>query len=80
MFERRRQHSGPKGLETRPEYIYADEKHFTWNRWIYRKIYLIIHALFAAFWFYFIPFISIIMSYRIPYSFNKYYYTSVYGE
>ena len=58
------------GLESRPVYIYVDEKHFTWTRWFLRKLYTVIHALFASFWFYFIPFSSIILSYTIPFHFE----------
>ena len=55
------------GPESRPRYIYVDANHFTWTRWFLRKIYTVVHALFASFWFYFIPFSSIVLSYRIPF-------------
>ena len=39
-------------------------------RWILRKLYTVVHALFASFWFYFVPFSSIALSYAIPFMFN----------
>ena len=59
------------GPESRPRYIYVDDKHFTWSRWLHRKLYTVVHALFASFWFYFIPFSSIILSYEIPFYSGK---------
>ena len=38
-------------------------------RWILRKLYTVVHALFASFWFYFVPFSSIALSYAIPFAF-----------
>ena len=67
MAEREKKHIDA-GPESRPRYIYVDGKHFTWTRWLYRKLYTVIHALFASFWFYFIPFSSIMLSYTIPFN------------
>ena len=58
------------GPESRPRYLYVDANHFTWPRWIHRRLYTVVHALFASFWFYFIPFSSILLSYRIPFHFE----------
>ena len=58
------------GRESRPKYIYVDEKLFTWGRWFHRKLYTIVHALFASFWFYFVPFSSILLSYTIPFAYE----------
>lgn len=33
-----------------------------------RLVYVIFHTLFASVWFYFIPFVSILLSYQVPYS------------
>ena len=66
MEERKDKHRAA-GPESRPLYIYVDENHFTWVRWFHRKLYTLIHAFFASFWFYFIPFSSVVLSYQIPY-------------
>ena len=65
--ERRIASSGP---EIRPEFIYVDSSKLPRERWFLRKVYTALHALFASFWFYFIPFSSILLSYSIPHAYN----------
>ena len=62
------------GTEGRPEFIYVDPSKLPWSRWFFRKIYTLLHAFFASFWFYFIPFSSIFLSYSIPQAYNANYY------
>ena len=78
-MEKRAKEFADDGTEARPEFIYVDPEKLPWSRWFLRKVYTLLHALFASFWFYFIPFASIILSYRIPYSVNANYYTSDYA-
>ena len=71
----RAKRNASKNQETRPEYIYVDPSKLPWGRWFLRKVYTAVHALFASFWFYFIPFSSIFLSYSIPHAYNQAYYT-----
>ena len=64
-----------EGKDERPEFIYVDASKLPWGRWFLRKVYTALHALFASFWFYFIPFSSIFLSFSIPHAYNKNYYT-----
>ena len=41
---------------------------------MYRKIYSFLRAFYASFWFYFMPFVTIILCYSLPYAFNENYY------
>lgn len=51
----------------RPEYIYIEfSKRPTFMNKVARVLYLILYSLFAAVWFYFIPFTSIYISYAVP--------------
>ena len=65
-----------KGPEERPEFIHVNQnyKDLGFQRWIYRKIYTFLRAFYASFWFYFMPFITIILCYSLPYAFNENYY------
>ena len=72
---RRAKRMEKKGPEFRPEYIYVDPSKLPWGRYLLRKVYTAVHALFASFWFYFIPFSSILLSYSIPHGYNEAYYS-----
>ena len=50
-----------------PEYIFIDfSDRPSFGNKVARVLYLILYSLFAAVWFYFIPFTSIYISYAIP--------------
>ena len=61
--------------EEKPEFIFVNPSNMSWGKWFLRKVYTAVHALFASFWFYFIPFSSIFLSFSIPHAYNKNYYT-----
>ena len=42
-------------------------KRRTWGIRIARKVYILFKNLYASFWFYFIPFSSLYLSFAIPY-------------
>ena len=64
----------PKGLKDEPDYIYIDWGSRTFRNKCARLLYRALKAIYAAFWFYFLPFASIFLSYRIPYHKNENYY------
>ena len=65
-----------KGPEERPEFIYVNQnyKDLGFQRWIYRKIYTFLRGFYASFWFYFVPWTSLVLSYYIPIHENDDYY------
>ena len=54
-------------LHISPEYIHIDfSNRPTFGNKVARMCYLVLYSLFAAVWFYFIPFTSIYISYSVP--------------
>ena len=57
-------------MEGEPDYIYIDYRTGrTCGNKVARGVYVFLRMFFASIWFYFIPFVSIYLSYAIPYRF-----------
>lgn len=62
--------SGLKPVEGEPEFIYIDfRRDRSCKNKLARMMYVLLRMFFASIWFYFIPFVSIYLSYSIPYRF-----------
>ena len=61
-------------LKGEPEYIYRDWGSRRLGNKCGRILYRALKAFYAAFWYYFLPFASIFLSYRIPYLKSDNYY------
>ena len=57
-----------KAIHKAPKYIYIEfGKRPTIGNKFARLVYVSMYSLFCSVWFYFIPFVSIFLSYQIPY-------------
>lgn len=61
---------GPSPIEGEPEFIYIDFwEDRTCGQKVARGLYVFLRMFFASVWFYFVPFVSIYLSFSIPYQF-----------
>ena len=75
--EKRRESDVFEGLETRPSYIKVEYMRMSWGKFLARAIHYFLYTIFVSFWFYFVPWTSLILSYLIPYIMNPDYYDLV---
>lgn len=62
--------AGPSKIKGEPEFIYIDFwNNRTCGQKVARGFYVFLRMFFASVWFYFIPFVSIYLSFAIPYQF-----------
>ena len=53
--------------QTEPEFIHVSLSSRTCNNWVLYVVYRFFRIFYASFWFYFIPFSTIFISYWLPY-------------